>query len=78
MQKVVDDPSSYNSCIGSVYQTIIYGSDGDQCSVIYKHLQQTLNWFTSMSKLLYTWNIRILMGAEFSAMLPCDVLQCSQ
>jgi hypothetical protein len=41
MQKFVGDPSSYNSCIGSVYQTIIYGSDGDQCLIIYKHLQQS-------------------------------------
>jgi hypothetical protein len=41
MQMVVGDPSSYNSCIGSVYQTIIYGSDGDQCLVNYEDLQQS-------------------------------------
>jgi hypothetical protein len=40
MQKVVGDPS-YNSCIGSVYRTVICGSDGDQFLIIDKHLQQS-------------------------------------
>jgi len=66
MQMVVGDSSSYNSCIGSVYQTVIYGSDGDQCLIIYEHLQQKF-------KLIY-FHVQNSMYMKHSHFEGCRIL----
>jgi hypothetical protein len=65
MQMVMGD-SSYKSCIGSVYQTIIYGSDGDQCLIIYEHLQQNF-------KLIY-FHVQTSMYMKHSHLEGCRIL----
>lgn len=63
---VVGDPYSYNSCIGSVYQTIISASDCDHCLIIYENLQQSF-------ELIY-FHVKTSMYMKHSHFEGCRIL----
>ena len=71
---VIGDMSSYISCTGSVYQTIICGSDGDQCLIIYKHLQQKFELIRFLLKTSYVHETFTFSRVQNSP--PCYPVVC--